>query len=186
MQTTKSFVAVRIDGAVAQTKRLVERLEKEIEGVRWVAPDQFHVTVKFLGDMDNRILPSVCTELSKACESVSAFPASLSGLGTFPKGKPPRVIWAGVNEGRQWLTELYDRLDQSLAELGVAPEGRAYTPHLTLGRVGRQADAARVLELLEANSPRVDYPFEVSEVVLMESIKQRGSFIYEPIDTVRL
>lgn len=187
MHVTRCFVAVPLlPPALAVARRLLDQLSSQLKHVRWTRPDQLHVTVKFLGDIDNRELPEVCRELRSACATIEPFTTGLRGLGTFPKDKPPRVLWAKVEPHSQPLVQLYERLEANLQTLGIPQEARAYTPHLTLGRVGRGADVDQVRATVESLAAEVESVFDVNEVILFSSFRERGNVIHEPIDTVEL
>jgi RNA 2',3'-cyclic 3'-phosphodiesterase len=187
MYTTRCFIAVPLSPpASSVARRLVTQLQQQVPNVKWMRPEEMHITVKFLGELDNRDLLRVGEELRRACAEVEPFSASLEGLGTFPKNKTPRVIWAGVQGGREYFEQLYHQLDQALVELGVPQEGKAYTPHLTLGRVGKGVDMDLLMRSLQRAAPEMKGTFEVDEVVLFTSLREKGGFIHEPIDTVEL
>jgi RNA 2',3'-cyclic 3'-phosphodiesterase len=187
MQTSRTFIAVAPDGAtLAQLQRSTSDLRTRLPDLRWNLPDQMHLTLKFLGDVNVLLLPEVCDRMRKACETVEPFAIEFRGLGTFPKGKPPRIVWAGIAEGLQPLRELHQRLDKQLYDLGIPRENRNFTPHLTLARVGRDADAQLVAESIEQVSQRIALRCEVNEVLLLASIKEQGKLIYDTIDGVEL
>ncbi len=187
MQSTRCFVAVEImEPAYSEVRRLIENWSRRLTGVRWSREDQLHITIKFLGDVDNRLLPEVCSKLRAAATSTAPFAVSLAGLGTFPIGRPPRVIWAGIEQGSHQLSHLHQQLDQGLAEVGVAREGRKFTPHLTLGRVGKACDRELLAELLSQASATIESHFDVERLLLLASRKMHGRIVYEPIDRVSL
>lgn len=187
MYSTRCFIAVPLQPpASTVARKLLDRLKQTVGNVKWTRPEELHITLKFLGELDNRDLLRVGQELRKACADIGPFSASLNGLGTFPKHKPPRIVWAGIDEGREIFERLYHHLDQSLIELGVPQEGKAYTPHLTLGRVGRGADLELLAATMQAVAPEMNALFDVDEVVLFTSLREKGGFVHEPIDTVEL
>lgn len=187
METTRAFVAVELGGgATSVLERVIKELKANTSGVRWSRREQLHLTLKFVGDVDNRELPRLCDSVRAACAACPPFSLQLRGLGAFPKNKPPRVLWVGVEEGTQELRGLAERLDQQLAELGVPRETRLFTPHLTLGRVGRGADMSQLEPAIAAMSERVALRCEINDIILMASLKQQAEMIYEPIDTVEL
>jgi RNA 2',3'-cyclic 3'-phosphodiesterase len=187
MQTTRTFIAVEIGSPAREvTLRLIKQLSGELNGVRWTQPDQLHLTLKFIGDIDNRTLPEICTQMRDACAGVEAFTASLKGLGAFPRNKPPRVLWVGFQDGVESLKLINQRLESSLAGLGVPSEGRAYAPHLTLGRINRGADQEQIANRMARDSETDFASFDINEVQLIASIRERNRMIYETIDTCPL
>lgn len=187
MQTTRTFIAVEIGSPAREVLlRLIKQLSSELSGVRWTQPDQLHLTLKFIGDIDNRALPEICNQMREACAGVEAFSAGLMGLGAFPKNKPPRVLWVGFNEGTEPLKLIHQRLETSLAGLGVPSEGRAYSPHVTLGRINRGADQELIASRMARDTESHFANFDVSDVHLIASIRERNRMIYETIDSVAL
>lgn len=187
MGSTRCFVAVDLQPpADTKVRRLIRQLQSRVENVRWTSPDQLHITVNFLGDIDDRELPSVCENIRQVCQDIEPFCISLKGLGTFPKGKPPRVVWAAVDQGAEVLAKMYSELDSVFASLGIPQEGKAYRPHVTLGRVGRGADRELLSETLAEVGPGFATHFEVDEVRLLASIRERGTVVHESLDTVEL
>ena len=187
MQTTRTFIAVEIGSPAREVMlRMIKQLAGELNGVRWTQPDQLHLTLKFIGDIDNRELPEICTQMRAACSGIEAFSASLKGIGAFPRNKPPRVLWVGFQDGTEPLKLINQRLETSLTGLGVPTEGRAYAPHLTLGRINRGADQDQIAARLARDMDTEFASFDISDVHLIASIRERNRMIYETIDTVPL
>ncbi len=187
MQTTRTFIAVEIGSPAREViLRFLKQLSVDLNGVRWTQPDQLHLTLKFIGDIDNRTLPEICNQMRTACGSVEAFSATLKGLGAFPKNKPPRVLWVGFSEGSEPLTLIHNHLESQLTGLGVPSEGRAYVPHLTLGRINRGADQEQIAARVARDVDTEFASFDISDVHLIASIRERNRMIYETIDSVAL
>lgn len=103
--------------------------------VRWVATENLHLTVKFLGDVDDRVLADVCAAAEQAAAQVEPFEFVVAGLSAVPPQGLLRMIWAGVTEPSGRLQRLNELLEAAYAEMGFRVENRAFRPHLTLGRV---------------------------------------------------
>ena len=138
------FAAVDLDEtaravAAGSTRPLATRLARADapSPVRWVPPEQLHFTLRFLGEVSTRQAESVRRAVRVPWDTC-AFAASLAGIGLFPFSGAPRVIWLGVDEGREQMVALKAELDRRLAPLGFEPETRPFRAHLTLGRVKRQ------------------------------------------------
>ncbi len=145
-ERVRTFIALPLppqwSTALCQT---MGRLAADIPaGVRWVKPAGIHLTLRFLGDTDAALAPAIVAGLERGLTGLTAPELSLSGLGTFPAGRQPRVIWAGVAGQPDELAELHRAAESVAAALGWRPEGRPFRPHLTLGRVReRVSDAQR-------------------------------------------
>lgn len=101
---------------------------------RWVPPEHLHITVRFIGQVDDDRAPALMETLG-APIAVPPFEVQLDGAGVFPPSGPPRVIWLGLAEGTQSLAAVHAELNQRLAAFGYEPEQRPFSAHLTLARV---------------------------------------------------
>jgi 2'-5' RNA ligase len=185
------FIAVEIDEAVrrraAQLSRaLASALERggDRRTVAWVAPQNLHLTVRFLGEVDAVTAEAVEGRLVAPFRT-PAFEVGLSGLGTFPPAGPPRVIWLGVSEGSAGMSDLSREVDARLDGLGLPKEERSFHAHLTLGRVkgpvGRRlTDAIAAAGAGDAGRCLVDH------VTLFESRLSPSGATYCVIATSRL
>ena len=127
--------AVR-EAAVAAVQRLRERLEimKAGRGIRWVPADNMHLTVWFLGEVSDARATAVMDALRPALMT-PAVDLRLSGFGAFPPSGPPRVLWMGVKRGLEQLARSHDEIGERLRPWGFPQDARAYSAHLTIGRV---------------------------------------------------
>ena len=103
-------------------------------GMRWTAPGNIHLTLRFLGDTDPAAVPEIMARLRQARPGSAAPELSLCGLGTFPAGREARVIWAGLAGDLERLAELRRAAESVAVSLGWPAERRPFRPHLTLGR----------------------------------------------------
>lgn len=117
---------------------LLEPLRRALPGVRWIPPERYHVTLRFLGDVSADRLPALKRAAADLARG-APFQVRLAGTGVFPRRGNPRVYWVGVTPGR--LTRLRRSLDAGLEREGIARERRAFSPHVTVGRA-RPGDRA--------------------------------------------
>ena len=110
----------------------IEKFRPRSKGTRWVRPEGMHVTLKFIGEIDPRQLDPIRETLSRV-QCPRAFDVKVRGVGFFPKGRRPRVIWCGIEPSSN-LSGLAEAIDHSLEPLGIAREKRSFVPHLTLAR----------------------------------------------------
>jgi len=134
---TRTFIALELEKGIRDRLiALQESLAQAAEGVKWVEPENLHVTLLFLGEVDNRETPAVCRVVAECCAALSSFPMSIETVGCFGNPRRPRTIWTGVGTGAQEVCTLHDALEPPLLDLGCyRREDRKYTPHITLGRV---------------------------------------------------
>lgn len=194
----RAFVAVELPEALrARCGAVTERLRGEAGKVSWVKPGNLHLTLKFLGyatpSQAERLIDSLTHKLAK----LSPFELELRGLGVFPSLDRPRVIWVGVAEGAPALCELAQKVEGSAAKAGFPREARAFSPHLTLGRVKMEKGArarrrpegppvAALGRLLAREDPGSLGRFSVLEVALIRSRLDPGGAIHTPVHRVRL
>jgi 2'-5' RNA ligase len=187
----RTFIAVEIPAgiqdAIAQsTASLKNALPKTL--VRWVAPQNVHLTLKFLGDVSPTTLEQLVEKLRAKAASYGTFSMSVSGLGAFPSPHRARVIWIGL-EAPPALETLRGGLEAAAVGLGFAPEERQFSPHLTIGRVGQNvsaADLARIRTALEARKVGVLGTLGVEAVHIFKSDLRPGGAVYTRLYTLPL
>jgi RNA 2',3'-cyclic 3'-phosphodiesterase len=142
MARLRTFIAVDVGPEVrGRCVALQEKLARDAGGVKWVEPENLHVTLLFLGEVVDREVPALCRAVAQVAGRHEGFGVAVEGVGCFPNPRRPRVVWAGVGTGAAELVALHDALEPPLLELGCyRREERQYTPHLTLGRLKRDPD----------------------------------------------
>lgn len=142
MTTWRCFIAIDLSTEVR--KLLASRLDRlrslpGQECMRWVQPDSIHLTLEFLGDLLPARVPDLAAMLDRVCAAQGPFRLRVGGLGCFPDPRRPRVLWVGLEEPTGSLQRLQGAIRKGCADLGLEVEKRAFSPHLTLGRVRREA-----------------------------------------------
>ena len=180
------FVAVEIGSRATQAAgAVVEELRRRAERlaprarITWVAPERMHLTVAFIGDADEERAARVCRALA-AGTGVPAFELTIAGLGAFPRTGQPRVLWAGLTAGRDALLRLERAVVGRLAEAQIAPEPRAYNPHLTLARV-REASGLRAHALFDGLGDEPIGTTAVDAITLFDSRLSSKGPTYVPL-----
>lgn len=130
----------------------VERLRPLARDVAWVGPDNFHLTLKFLGGVEAARLDAIAAALADAAATCGPFDLGVGDLGAFPSRTRPRVLWAGIDDGAAAAATLASRLDVVLAPLGLPPEGRTFSAHVTLGRVRAPRPNPRLAQALSGGA----------------------------------
>lgn len=132
----RGFIALSLPPSVRTAlHQLQDRLAGTDADVAWVRPAQLHLTLKFLDDITPAQAEQVQAKLAAAAAAQAPFRCCLSGLGAFPSPQAPRVIWVGVTEGREEVMRLAEGIERHAAALGLRQETRAFSAHVTLGRV---------------------------------------------------
>jgi len=154
--------------------------------VSWVAPENFHLTLKFLGGVDEARVPDVIDAVHEAVQRHAAFDLSVAGLGAFPSATRPRVLWAGLRDGADALAALAESADGAVARLGFPREDRVFSPHVTLARVREPRRAPALADALAAAAARPFGRVPVRAATLMRSdLSPRGAR-YTPLAAAAL
>lgn len=131
----RMFIAIPIPGEVTSRIREVElELGRSLSGVKWVEPENLHITLKFLGNVPSNRVEEIAEGLRRAARGLPSFKIGLTGIGCFPPGGNPRVIWVGIREGGGELRRFSSRVEEEMEGIGFPREKRQFVPHLTLGR----------------------------------------------------
>jgi 2'-5' RNA ligase len=146
MNQIRAFIAIDLPPSIQesldkQTARLRQTLGDD--AVRWVPTHNMHLTLKFLGSLPLSHLDFIKRMLTQSADSSPQFDLQISGLGSFPNSKRPRVLWAGIH-APAGLTSLQKMIEDGATRLGYNKEERPFSPHLTLGRVRQGISAAEL------------------------------------------
>jgi len=165
----RAFIAVDLDpGIKERLQALVGDLRATRADVRWIEAGGMHLTLKFLGEIDDGRALRVREILASVASRHHPFSLRLEGTGAFPTETRPRVLWAGCDAGPQ-LAALQEELDRSLAAEGFEREARAFTPHLTLGRVKGPGRIDKAMAELARHRDEHFGAMTVAKIILFES-----------------
>lgn len=170
------FAAFLLDDAArAELARMGAKLARTCTGVRWVPAEQLHVTVKFLGEVPDRDVADVVEAMAEGARRAAPFEFEIAGCGCFPPRGPVRIVWAGTGDGAEAMTRAANAVCGALEELGFAGESRAWSPHITIGRVKEDSSQGRIRTAVEAyRFPPIRQ--NVKQVSLMQStLSPKGS-----------
>ena len=187
----RAFIAVQLSDALKRQIGSVQaELNRALSGsgkggkaakIGWAQPEGIHLTLKFLGDIQEAQVDALREVLSKAAASARPFTLEASGLGAFPNSRAPRVIWLGLhgsNDDVGELRRLQAAVEDGAAALGFAKEARAFTPHLTLARIRDRVEAGALEPVFNAQPNRVVGGFTASSVELIKSELRPSGAVY--------
>jgi RNA 2',3'-cyclic 3'-phosphodiesterase len=205
MDKIRTFIAVEMSEAVRRrAARLIDLLRVGGGDVKWVEPENMHLTLQFLGDVPQTDVPAVCQAVERAVAGFPPFEISLLGAGAFPHLGRPSTIWIGVTdavnksgqaprhqsvhgEGAKELSAVQHAIQRALKPLGFPPERRAFHPHLTIGRIRRGGAAPpglvqclREQQAFDAGSTAID------QVVVFASYLDRAGPTYQAMSRIAL
>ena len=175
----RAFIAIEMPPVVTgELKGLQKRLQQSGVKARWVRPENIHLTLKFMGDIDPLKVETVSGAMRVAAGRFAPFELSVRGLGVFPQLKRARVLWAGLGGAVSDLIELQQELDAALENCGFEPEKRTFRGHLTLARFRQRVDPTGLQKALQ-DAGRVDTAkWTASSLVLFQSTLTPSGPIY--------
>jgi 2'-5' RNA ligase len=184
------FVALNLPAAVRRALWEAMTPLRDLDlPVRWVRPEGIHLTLKFLGEVPDETEPDLHAALGRAAHGggeAHPLPLTVQGFGAFPAADRARVIWAGIDPD-PGIELLQHRVEREFEPLGFAPEGRAFRPHVTLGRAERDARPRAFARLAPALAVLHYHETALVETVdLMQSTFQSGGSVYQVRHSERL
>lgn len=191
MKTIRAFIAIELTPEIRQQITLIIQKYQQLVPsgwVKWVTVENLHLTMKFLGDTDLNLIPSIQSSMDRMAATIPQFPITAAAAGMFPSARKPRIVWIGL-DNKIGLTGLSKSLDDSLAVLKIAREERPFSPHLTIGRVFQgmnDADLAKLGETVLLNQPGEIGKMNVDHISLVKSDLKPAGPIYTVIHTAKL
>ena len=181
LRRVRTFIAVELStGVKHRAGELIKKLKPTGADVKWLPPEQMHLTLKFLGEISRDDIIPLCRLTQEVAARFQPFDLTFRGTGAFPHTDHPRTLWIGVEEGLEEIRTLQKELEQVLYdELGFSKERRQFTPHLTFGRVHKATPEMN--DVMEANSDFEGDCSEVDELVVFASYRERDGQRYEAL-----
>ena len=182
----RTFIAINIPDMVrSEIAKFQSELKIHRADVKWVRPESMHITLKFLGNVKEENMSEVARCVGEAAHGYKPFTVEVSGVGTFPNERRPRVLWIGVKSGAEILSELASRVDGALSGMGFEREKRRYSAHLTLGRVRSPNRIQDVVNAMTVQGFEAK-PFDVTELDVMKSELLRTGAVYTAMERIKL
>lgn len=184
---------VALDLAIPVVENLVllqEDLHEPLEALgltpRWTDAANIHLTLRFLGAVDDALVHRIRDKLREACDESPLFDLRTRGTGAFPGTDCPRILWAGVGEGGDALEALRARVEAGLDDLGLEGDPRPFHPHITLGRMRTEGNRADVGAALAPYSETEFGVTQVKDIALMQSQLHPKGAIYKVVERFAL
>ena len=181
----RAFIAIELS---PDFKKRLASLEEQLKSsgadVKWVKPENIHLTLKFLGEIDEKQLGEAAKIIQNTADKNKRFFIRLASPGAFPNLNFPRVIWIGIDKGDLETKEIAKILEEETAKAGIPQESRPFSSHITLGRVksGKNCEKlAKNLENLASNSTQDTPEFLATKITLFKSTLSAGGPIYEAL-----
>ena len=191
IQQIRSFIAIELPEPVKIGLKQIQDVLKSSGPVsaKWVDPNSIHLTLKFLGNVPVDNIAGIITMTEQAVEAVKPFHLEIGKLGCFPNLRRVQVVWVGIAGDLDPLQLLAKKLEDNMAELGFPPEGRPFTPHLTLARIRDDAtpDQRRALgEIIAGIKSESNLIFNINSISLMRSQLRPSGAVYTELHSFAL
>ncbi len=183
----RCFVALNLPPELkGRLAELEARLKEARADVSWVKPENIHLTLKFLGGVEETRIPLIKRAIQEGLHGEGPLVLSLAGLGVFPNPRSPRVIWVGVEGDTERMEKLQKRLEQALEEVGFPREARSFSPHMTLGRMRSRQGTAGLMELVGRLGEYRAGSIQAESIELMRSQLHPAGAIYSILESFPL
>ena len=181
-ETIRSFIAIELSPqAHNELASLQSALKKAGADVKWVKPENIHLSLRFIGGIGEETAEEIKKQLAATAAASKAFEFTVKGIGVFPDLGYPRVIWAGVDRGAAESARLAADLEARLQSIGIACEEKKFHPHITLGRVRSQKNSDRLRKLIETTGFEAGSIIKAEHLTLfMSRLTPQGS-VYTPL-----
>lgn len=184
----RTFIAIDLS---SETKEKLTHLQTELKksnaDVKWVDPENIHLTLKFLGEISEQQAGRIKEALDKITYGLKPFEITLSGIGAFPKLDYPRVVWVGIEKGKNETEEIAKRIEDELEKLEFQKEERGFTAHLTIGRVRSAKNKEQLKTAIQSLNSELQTPNSkpqfISHIILYQSTLTPKGPIYTPLHT---
>ncbi|MEW6145861.1 MAG: RNA 2',3'-cyclic phosphodiesterase [Thermodesulfobacteriota bacterium] len=174
------FIAALLPHEIrARMDEYLEAVMPLCEGVKWEKNDKLHVTLKFLGNVEDSKVPEIASIIGGLSRNYSPFETSISGVGGFPDLRNPRILYIGLSENQE-LSSFQSGIEESLEPLGFPRETHKFVPHVTIGRIKSRIRIKEPLPQPEACN------FSISEIGVMKSETRRDGSVYTPLHIFHL
>jgi len=178
----RCFISIELPDDIKQgISGFISKLKEIDKDIKWVKGENLHLTLKFLGEIEEQILPEIKDRLLNISKRHSPFDLRLKGIGAFPSIKRPRVIWIGIEDSAS-LINLQSEVEASMSELGFQKENR-FEPHLTIGRLRGSGPSDALIKGLSFEMPKEFGLFRVESIYIMKSeLSPKGPDYYKIVE----
>ena len=186
----RAFIAIEIP---QETKLALAKLEDRFKqtnaDVKWVAPENLHLTLKFLGDIDGAQAEKITAIIENVANNHPPYPVKISSVGAFPKLSLLKVVWVGLDTGAEETKKIFKDLEERLEKLGIPKDERPFSTHITLGRTRSPSNRnllAKEIKIITENFELDNSEFQVRKITLFKSILSPNGPTYEVLKTASL
>jgi len=179
----RTFIAIELPKEIKDSlARLQEQLKLAQADTKWVAPENIHLTLKFLGERDDKKVEKIKQVMDEIATRNKSFQIRISLLGAFPKIDSPRIIWVGIDKGDSETKQIAQELETEIAKVGIPKEDRPFSSHITIGRTRSNLNLKNLvqeLKKLEGIFEQENQEFNTTKITLFKSTLTPIGPIYE-------
>ncbi len=182
----RTFIAIDIP-ASKEIEECLNILSTRLAGekIKWISYNNLHLTLKFLGDTEDKSISGIKSKLSEITKNIAAFPITIRNAGVFKNMRDPRIIWLGIEAGQE-LTELKNLIETEITLFGFPPEKRKFSPHLSVGRIRFLENKNILHQIIDDYSGQILQHFNVPKIMFYESILTKEGPEYIPLGKYKL
>jgi len=184
MSKFRGFISVDIPFS-QKINELSNQIKNSGIHVKLVEPENIHITLKFLGDVDEELIEKIEESIKKSIKDTSSFEINLAGTGVFPNLGYIKIIWIGIQDNGE-LRKIADNIDEQLSKLGFEKERRPFSPHLTIARVKSAKNKEKLIEIINKYHETEFTKIKVESVKLKKSELTPKGPIYTIIREIKL
>ncbi len=179
----RSFIAIEMqsDGI----KEIQNQLRRANADIKFVDFENLHLTLKFLGEIREEVVDDIHSIMEESFDGIRRVNVNLKGVGVFPNLRKIRVVWVGIEDSKEILINMQDRLEENISRLGFRRDKR-FTPHLTIGRVKSAKNKETLVEMIRAMNDKEIGEISIDRVLLKKSVLTPKGPIYTKLKEVVL
>ncbi len=186
MDKLRVFIAISLPAPIKRkVKEIQDILYSDKDMVKWVKPENTHITLKFLGSVEERKLGEIWRVVELSVSVRTTFPVKVEGVGCFPSTNRPRVVWLGIKASED-LSDIHSMIEDGLQNLGFSREQRGFDPHITIGRIKHIGVRGRFMQRLYRLKAFEIGRFYIRGVTLFRSDLSPKGPIYTRLKETRL
>lgn len=186
----RTFIAIELPQDIKDILgRLQDKLKKCGADVKWVKSDNIHLTLKFLGEIEEEKLNEINRIIEDIAKDKPEFKVALFELGAFPNVNHPKIIWVGIKDANNEIELIAEELEEKLESLGIPKEERKFSAHITIGRIKSQLNLNKLTEalnILRDEFLKEDLGFTVAKITVFKSTLNPSGPLYEHLKEVNL
>jgi len=187
MNTVRSFIAINISAEIRnKLEEIQDDLKKTNVTMQLVKPENIHITLKFLGNVPVEDIKDIQDAIEEDISEFTSFPVSFQNIGVFPNPQYPRIIWVGIEKGREELSLLNTKIENSISRFSLHQENRKFQPHLTIARVRSHKNHKRLVNTIEELKNIKAGEMLAEEIFLMKSVLKPQGAQYNTLKTFHL